>query len=71
MRWIAFGSSTSSVATISMKATHSDQAALLQRGAPFFRPKYVGQNGWIGMVLSAATHWEKVEELIMDSYCLV
>lgn len=63
--------STSPMVTISMKATHSDQAALLERGAPFFRPKYVGQNGWIGIVLSAATDWDEVEELVMDSYCLV
>ena len=59
------------VVAMTMKSTHDEQGGLLARGLPFFRPKYVGKNGWIGIVIGDKTDWVEVEELILDSYCLV
>ncbi len=59
------------VCTMSMKATHDDQAALLALGAPYFRPRYVGSKGWIGIMIDDETDWAEVEELVIDSYLLI
>jgi hypothetical protein len=38
----------------------------------FFVPPYSGHNGWIGVRLDApAIDWGIVEELLIDSFCLV
>ena len=34
----------------------------------FFRPPYVGQHGWVGLWLDAATDWGEVAELVDESY---
>lgn len=35
----------------------------------YFRPKYVGHQGWIGVRMDVATvDWAQVEDLIRDSY---
>lgn len=36
--------------------------------ARFFRPPYVGHNGWIGVHLDADTDWEELDDLIEESY---
>ncbi len=51
-----------------MKAAPGEQEALLAEGHPFFRPQYVGHRDWIGIVLGPDTAWDKVAELIEDSY---
>lgn len=52
-----------------MKAAAGEQQSLLAVGPPFFRPKYVGHRGWIGVAVDASTDWAAIEELIIDSYC--
>lgn len=37
----------------------------------FFRPRYVGHKGWVGMRLDADPDWEEVAHLIRRSYGLV
>lgn len=37
----------------------------------FYRPKYVGVRGWIGVNMDAAQDWDQVADLIRDSYRLV
>jgi predicted DNA-binding protein (MmcQ/YjbR family) len=34
----------------------------------FFRPPYVGPNGWIGVVLDTRPNWHMVTALIRDAY---
>jgi hypothetical protein len=34
----------------------------------FFRPPYVGHNGWIGVRLDVDIDWDHLEDLIEDSY---
>lgn len=57
--------------TMTMKAAAGEQESLLASGAPFFRPRYVGQRGWIGIVIDDETDWAEVEELVLDSYCAI
>jgi predicted DNA-binding protein (MmcQ/YjbR family) len=54
--------------TMSMKAAPGEQESLLAIGHPFFRPRYVGNRGWIGIVVDDDTDWAEVEELVLDSY---
>ena len=54
--------------TMSMKAAPGEQETLLASGHPFFRPKYVGNRGWIGVIVDNGTDWSEVEELIVESY---
>lgn len=56
------------VTTMSMKAAPGEQDSLLASGHPFFRPKYVGNRGWIGVVIDEDTDWSEIEELVIDSY---
>ncbi len=57
------------ITTMSMKAAPGEQESLLASGQPFFRPKYVGHRGWIGIIIDDDTDWAVVEELVIDSYC--
>lgn len=52
-----------------MKAAAGEQESLLGSGPPFFRPKYVGNRGWVGVAITGETDWAEIEELIIDSYC--
>ena len=54
---------------ITMKAAAGEQEGLLASGLPFYRPKYVGHRGWIGVGINGDTGWAEIEELIIDSYC--
>jgi hypothetical protein len=36
--------------------------------ARFFRPPYVGVNGWIGVVLDTKPDWGMVDELVHEAY---
>jgi hypothetical protein len=51
---------------VSFRVPDDDVAGLSAAGFPFYRP------GWgtnvIGLVLTAATDWQEVEELLTDSY---
>ncbi len=59
------------VVTMTMKSTLEIQEMLLSHGHPFFKPKYVGPSGWIGIVIDEETDWAEVEEFVIDSYCAV
>ena len=56
---------------MSMKADRDEQPMLLSRGEPFFKPRYVGSKGWIGIYISDSTDWDEVAELVEDSYRLI
>lgn len=56
---------------MSMKADRDEQPLLLARGEPFFKPRYVGSKGWIGVYIDAGTDWREVAELVEDSYRLI
>lgn len=56
---------------MSMKADRDEQPLLLARGAPFFKPRYVGSKGWIGIYVDDETDWDEVAELVEDSYRLI
>ena len=34
----------------------------------FFRPPYVGANGWVGVVLDKRPDWTLIERLLRDAY---
>lgn len=37
----------------------------------FFRPPYVGPNGWVGVVLDVRPDWKGVAQLVRESYVFV
>lgn len=39
--------------------------------ARFFKPPYVGPNGWIGVVLDTKPDWKRVKELVRDAFVFV
>ena len=57
------------VTVMSFRAEGADLDVLHRAGHPFFRPG--AGRGVVGIVLDDTTDWEEVEELIMDSYCVV
>lgn len=56
---------------VTLKAPPGEQRILLETGHPFFRPRYVGSKGWIGIHLDGDTDWKEVAELVEDSYRLI
>jgi hypothetical protein len=60
--------------SMTMKGDRGVQAALVASDPDrFFIPKYVGPKGWVGVWLThpAGIDWDEVEELILESYCLI
>jgi predicted DNA-binding protein (MmcQ/YjbR family) len=58
--------------TITVKADPVEREALLDQGAQFYVPPYVGDKGWVGIRADhPQTDWEEMAELIATSYCLV
>ncbi len=37
----------------------------------FYRPPYVGVNGWIGVRLDRDVDWEEIDGIVRDAYCHV
>jgi hypothetical protein len=37
----------------------------------FYRPKYLGPSGWVGMRLEGKVDWDEVRTLLVDGYRLV
>ena len=37
----------------------------------FYRPKYLGPSGWVGLRLTESTDWNEVETLLVQGYRLV
>lgn len=56
---------------VTLKAPPGEQRILLESGHPFFRPRYVGTKGWIGVHLDDKTDWSEIAELVEDSYRLI
>jgi hypothetical protein len=55
-----------------IKAGDGVQKALVDADPDrFYRPKYLGPSGWVGMRLDAATDWDEVRELLVKGYRLV
>src|SRR4051812_38233117 len=58
--------------SMTCKTAPGEQRALLEQGAPFFYPAYVGSKGWVGIDLrSPEVNWDDVAELITESYRLI
>ncbi len=36
----------------------------------YYRPKYVGHRGWIGVNMEAGVDWPMVAELLRESWCM-
>lgn len=52
-----------------IKAPDGAQAALIESDPErFFRPKYVGPSGWIGVRLEGEVDWDEVRELLVLGY---
>jgi len=52
-----------------MKAPKGVQEALIARDPDrYFRPPYVGHNGWVGTWLDDGIAWPEVEDLIDDAW---
>jgi hypothetical protein len=55
-----------------IKAPDGAQAALMSVDpARFFRPKYLGPSGWVGVRLVGVVDWAEVRELLVQGYRLV
>lgn len=61
------GDETVEVTSTSVKAKDK-QKSLLKAGEPFFYPKYVGDKGWIGIVLTKQSDWKMIKEMVIDSW---
>lgn len=57
-----------SACLLTFRSPLDEIAGLLGSGHPFFRPDW-GSNV-LGMVLTAATDWDEVGELLTESYCV-
>lgn len=56
-------------ASVWIKAPKGVQEALVGRDPErWFRPPYVGHNGWVGTWLDDAVAWPEVEDLIDDAW---
>ncbi|MDH3683976.1 MAG: MmcQ/YjbR family DNA-binding protein [Acidimicrobiia bacterium] len=62
------GTDDDGLTAMSMKAEPGAQGGLLDEGHPFFYPKYVGSKGWIGVVVDGQTDWDRIADLVDDSY---
>lgn len=55
-----------------IKAADGAQEALIESDPDrFFRPKYLGPSGWIGVRLRPDSDWDEIEVLLLDGYRLV
>lgn len=55
-----------------IKAADGQREALIDANpARFFRPKYVGPSGWVGVRLRRDSDWKEIEALLLDGYRLV
>lgn len=55
-----------------IKAPEGAQEALIEANPErFYRPKYLGPSGWVGVRLDADTSWDEVEALLVQGHCLV
>jgi hypothetical protein len=53
------------------KAPRGAQEILIEADATrFFRPPYVGHNGWIGVRLNGRVDWHEVGQLVRRSYAM-
>jgi hypothetical protein len=57
------------VTVFTFRAAHPDLDALRRAGHPFFRPAW-GADA-VGMVLEQGVDWAEVDELLVESYCVV
>lgn len=66
-----------------MQHPHDDQPSLWMKAPPgiqealvasdparWFRPPYVGHNGWVGTWLNESTPWPELEDMIEDAWRL-
>lgn len=53
--------------SLSFKADHTTQEALIRRGR-HHRTPYIGQHGWVSYNKDAAVDWGEVEDLVLDGY---
>ena len=55
-----------------IKAPDGAQAALIEADpARFYRPKYLGPSGWVGVRLEGKVDWGEIEDLLVQGYRLV
>jgi hypothetical protein len=55
-----------------IKAADGVQQALIEADPErFYRPKYLGPSGWVGVRLGPATDWDEVSALLIQGYRLV
>ena len=61
------------IVAVSCKAALGENADLIASDpARFYRPAYVGPNGWVALRLDVgAVDWNEVAELVIDSYRLI
>jgi hypothetical protein len=60
--------------SMTLKGDRGVQSALVGSNPDrYFIPRYVGPKGWVGVWLThpAGIDWGEVEELILESYCLI
>lgn len=53
--------------SLSVNVDRETQRFLIEQGA-FSRTPYIGQHGWTSHVVSRATDWEHIAELMRESY---
>lgn len=63
------GTHHSNVNAVWFKANLENQALMIAaKPTRYFRPPYVGVNGWVGAYLDANTDWAELAEVLRDGY---
>ena len=65
--FVLVGAGHNDEGSMSIKADHDTQQALIKRG-PYVRTPYIGQHGWFTLFGDAKIDWSEVQELIIDAY---
>jgi hypothetical protein len=54
------------ITALLLKVSGTDEAAMLIEADParFFRPKYYGPSGWVGVVLTDGPDWGRIEAML-------
>jgi predicted DNA-binding protein (MmcQ/YjbR family) len=57
--------------TICFKLSPGDAAAALRDAARFLKTPYIGDKGWVSLIVDEPPDWRRVTELLLKSFCEV
>lgn len=64
----ACGRNDAGAASMTVKSDPATQHALVEQGAPYSVPAYVGRYGWVGIALDGPVDWGVVARLVTEAH---